>query len=119
MCSVGASLLIWLTPVGIQGTRGGVRPDGSTFQEDFTSSASWYEHAGLWGFFVLVLFSLPALIGVRAATTGRSLELSVLAALLMLACLLAGFSIGFTYLPAAVALAVAAVLSWIRPTRSS
>ena len=62
-----------------------------------------------------MLFSLPALIGVWAASTGRSLELSVLAALLMLACFLAGFSMGFAYLPAAIALVVAAALSWIRP----
>lgn len=108
--AVGASLYIFLSPVTISGVTGTRWRDSSEVVEAFTRQQSWYEAQGLWGVFVLVIFSGLYISAVRLAWRGKYRALAILSVFAFGLTVVTGFSIGGAYLPAALGLIIGALV---------
>ena len=108
--AVGASLYIFFSPVTMSGVTGTLRRGSGEVVEVFTRQQSWYEAQGLWGVFVLVIFSGFYLLAVRLAWRGKYGVLAILSVIAIGLSIVTGFSIGAAYLPAALGLFVGALL---------
>jgi len=108
--AIGASLYVFFSPVSGQGVSGRLYRDSSTVIETFTTEQSWYEAQGLWGVFVLVVFTAVYLLAVGLAWTSNFVALAVLSLIALALSVIAGFSIGAIYLPAALALSIGALV---------
>ncbi len=108
--AVGASLYIFFLPVTMSGVTGTLRRGSGEVVEVFTRQQSWYEAQGLWGVFVLVIFSGFYLLAVRLAWRGKYGVLAILSVIAIGLSIVTGFSIGAAYLPAALGLFVGALL---------
>ena len=103
---VGASLYIFHSPVTAHGVTGIMLRDSSEIVETFTRDQSWYEAQGLWGVLVLVIFSGLYLLSVRIAWRGNYMALAIVCVVALALSIVAGFSIGGAYLPAALGLLI-------------
>jgi hypothetical protein len=108
--AVGASLYIFFSPVTMSGVTGTLRRGSGEVVEVFTRQQSWYEAQGLWGVFVLVIFSGFYLLAVRVAWRGKYGVLAILSVIAIGLSIVTGFSVGAAYLPAALGLFVGALL---------
>ena len=123
--AVGASLYIFFSPVTTSGVTGTLRRDSSEVVEIFTRQQSWYEAQGLWGILVLVIFSGLYILAVRVAFKGKYGALTIMGIVAVALSILAGFSIGVAYLPAAMGLLIGALVlissrfSWFLRKRDS
>jgi len=108
--AVGVSLYVFFSPVTISGVTATRWRDSSEVVEVFTRQQSWYEMQGLWGVFVLVIFSGLYISAVRLAWRGKYRALVILSVFAFALSVVTGFSIGGAYLPAALALFVGALL---------
>ena len=108
--AVGASLYIFFSPVTISGVRGTMRRGSSEVVEFFTRQQSWYEAQGLWGVIVLVIFSGFYLLALRVAWRGKYRALAVMGVVAIALSIVAGFSIGAAYFPAALGLFIGALV---------
>jgi hypothetical protein len=106
--SVLMSLYLAVIPTG-QGVTTTILADGAQIQREFTTYL--LERNPVSGSIALSVAALLGLSGGWAAWTGRRKVLWSAAGLFFLGTLVAGFSIGPAYLPAAGALLLAAVLS--------
>lgn len=107
---VGASLYIFLSPVTISGVTSTLLRDSSEVVRTFTRQQSWYETQGLWGVFVLLIFSGFYLLAARLAFRGNYKGLLIISVVALALSVVTGFSIGAIYLPAALGLFIGALL---------
>ena len=109
--AIGASLYIFFSPISGQVvTASGIFGDSSTVVETFTKEQSWYEAQGLWGVFVLVIFSGLYLLAARLAWRSNYVALAFVSVIAVALSIITGFSIGGVYLPAALGLFVATLM---------
>ena len=109
--ATGASLYIFFSPMTAQVvTARIVNGNPRHIVETFTREQSWYEAQGLWGVCVLAIFAGLYLLAVRLAWRGRYAALATLSAIAITLSILAGFSIGGAYVPAALGLLVGTLL---------
>ncbi len=109
--AIGASLYIFFSPISVQVvTASGIFGDSSTVVETFTKEQSWHEAQGLWGVFVLVIFSGLYLLAVRLAWRSNYVALAFVSVTAVALSIITGFSIGGVYLPAALGLFVATLM---------
>ncbi len=87
-----------------------MRRDSSEVVEFFTRQQSWYEAQGLWGVLVLVIFSGFYLLALRVAWRGKYRALAVMGVVAIALSIVAGFSIGAAYFPAALGLFIGALV---------
>ncbi len=103
--AVGASLYIFFSPISGRGVRtSGIVGVPNAVVETFTTEQSWYEAQGLWGVFVLAIFAGLYLLAVRLAWRSHYIALAVFSVVAVALSIIAGFSIGGIYLPAALGL---------------
>ncbi len=103
--AVGASLYIFFSPISGRGVRtSGIVGAPNAVVETFTTEQSWYEAQGLWGVFVLAIFAGLYLLAVRLAWRSHYIALATLSVVAVALSIIAGFSIGGIYLPAALGL---------------
>ncbi len=107
---VGASLYIFFSPVTISGVTSTLFRDSSEVVRAFTRQQSWYEAQGLWGVLVLLIFSGFYLLAARLAFRGNNKGLLIMSVVALVLSVVAGFSIGGVYLPAALGLFIGALL---------
>ena len=109
--AIGASFYILLSPISGQGvtSRRNFGELGSVV-EIFTTKQTWYEAQGLWGIFVLVIFTSIYLLAVQLAWRNSYLALTILSVIAIALSVVAGFSIGGLYFPAAAGLLIAALI---------
>ena len=115
LLAAGAGLLLAFSPV-YQGVREAASSSGAV-----TSSRDRATLVGENGAWAVVLLCVPvalAVLGLAGSVRGRSRLVWVLAGVLLGFVVLGGFSIGLFYLPAAVALLLAAGLTEARGGRS-
>ena len=108
--AVGASLYIFSLPVSVHGVTDLMLRDSSTVVQAFTREQSWYEARGLWGILWLVIFSGLYLLAIRVAWRGNHLALAIMSVIAVALSIVAGFSIGGTYLPAALGLFIGTLM---------
>lgn len=109
--AVAASCYIFLSPVSGQGVRARrTFGESGSVVETFTTEATWYESQGLWGVFVLVVFAGLYLLAVYLAWRRSYVALTILSLFAIVLSIIAGFSIGGAYLPAAVGLLTGALM---------
>ena len=108
--AVGASLYIFSSPVSVHGVTDLIFRDSSTVVEVFSREQSWYEAQGLWGVLWLVLFSGLYLLAVRVAWRGNYIVLAIMSVTAVALSVVAGFSIGGAYLPAALGLFIGTLM---------
>ncbi len=109
--AIGASLYILLAPISGQGVtlrRNFGEP--LSFVDTFTTEQSWYEAQGLWGVFVLVVFAGLYLLAVHLAWRSNYIAVTILSVFAIALSIIAGFSIGMLYFPAAVGLLIGALI---------
>ena len=109
--AVGASIYIFFSPLSGHGVtaRRTFGESGSVI-ETYVTEQSWYEAQGLWGVFVLAVFAGIYLFAVRLAWNGRYNALTIVSMITIALSIIAGFSIGGIYFPAAVGLVVGALI---------
>ncbi len=117
--AVGASLYIFFSPISGRGVRtSGIVGAPNAVVETFTTEQSWYEAQGLWGVFVLAIFAGLYLLAVRLAWRSHYIALAVLSVVAVALSIIAGFSIGGIYLPAALGLFMGTLMllssRWLR-----
>ncbi len=109
--AVGASIYIFFSPLTGQGvTAGRTFGESGIVVETYVTEQSWYEAQGLWGVFVLVVFAGIYLFAVQLAWNGRYIALTIVSVITIALSIIAGFSIGGIYFPAAVGLVVGALI---------
>jgi hypothetical protein len=108
--AIGASLFIFFSPVTARGVTSRSFRDSSIVVETFTKQQSWYEAQGLWGVFVLVIFSGLYLLAVRLAWRSNYVALAFVSVIAVALSIITGFSVGGVYLPAALGLFVATLM---------
>ncbi len=109
--AIGASFYILFAPISGQGvtSRRNFGESGSVV-EIFTTKQTWYEAQGLWGIFVLVIFASICLLAVHLAWRNNYMALTILSVIAIALSVVAGFSIGGLYFPAAAGLLIAALI---------
>ena len=117
--AVGASLYIFFSPISGRGVRtSGIVGAPNAVVETFTTEQSWYEAQGLWGVVVLVIFAGFYLLAVRLAWRSHYIALATLSVVAVALSIIAGFSIGGIYLPAALGLFMGTLMllssRWLR-----
>ncbi len=117
--AVGASLYIFFSPISGRGVRtSGIVGAPNAVVETFTTEQSWYEAQGLWGVFVLAIFAGLYLLAVRLAWRSHYIALATLSVVAVALSIIAGFSIGGIYLPAALGLFMGTMMllssRWLR-----
>ncbi len=117
--AVGASLYIFFSPISGRGVRtSGIVGAPNAVVETFTTEQSWYEAQGLWGVFVLAIFAGLYLLAVRLAWRSHYIALATLSVVAVALSIIAGFSIGGIYLPAALGLFMGTLMllssRWLR-----
>lgn len=117
--AVGISLYIFFSPISGRGVRtSGIVGAPNAVVETFTTEQSWYEAQGLWGVFVLAIFAGLYLLAVRLAWRSHYIALAVLSVVAVALSVIAGFSIGGIYLPAALGLFMGTLMllssRWLR-----
>ncbi|MEE8078382.1 MAG: hypothetical protein V3T18_05240 [Pseudomonadales bacterium] len=109
--AVGASIYIFFSPLSGRGiTARRTFGESGSVVETYVTEQSWYEAQGLWGVFVLVVFAGIYLFAVRLAWNGRYIALTIVIVITIALSIIAGFSIGGIYFPAAVGLVVGALI---------
>ena len=118
MWSVVAGLVLLLTPLEVQTlTAQGIAEDAASAVES-SQSITWYEAQGLAGIVLLVLFALLYVAMAYLSWVKRWIGAASFAAIAILLTLLAGFSIGAFYMPAAMLSLVGLILLGIRRMRT-
>jgi hypothetical protein len=110
ICALGASFFIFFSPVSGHGVTGVMFRDSGTVADVFSRQQSWYEAQGLWGILILVLFSGLYLLAVRTAWRGDHVALAIMSVTAVALSVIAGFSIGAAYLPAALGLFIGTLM---------
>jgi len=108
--AVGASLYIFSLPVSVHGITDVMFCDSSTVVEAFTREQSWYEARGFRGTLWLVFFSGLYLVAVRVAWSDNHTALAIMSVTAVALSVVAGFSIGGAYLPAALLLFIGSLM---------
>ena len=109
--AVGASIYVFFSPLSGQGvTARRTFGESGSVVETFMTEQSWYEAQGLWGIFVLAIFAGIYLFAVRLAWNGHYIALTIVSVISIALSIIAGFSIGGIYFPAAVGLLVGALI---------
>ena len=109
--AVGASIYIFFSPLSGQGvTARRTFGESGSVVETYVTEQSWYGAQGLWGIVVLVVFAGIYLFAVRLAWNGRYIALTIVSVITIALSIIAGFSIGGIYFPAAVGLVVGALI---------
>ena len=109
--AVGASIYIFFSPLTGQGvTARRTFGESGIVVETYVTEQSWYEAQGLWGVFVLVVFAGIYLFAVQLAWNGRYIALTIVSVITIALSIIAGFSIGGIYFPAAVGLVFGALI---------
>ena len=109
--ATGASLYIFFSPISAQVvTARRVFGASRDIVEIFTREQTWYEAQGFWGICVLAIFTGLYLLAVRLAWRRRYTALAMLSVIAIALSIVAGFSIGAAYLPAALGLMVGTLL---------
>lgn len=108
--SLAASIYIFFAPVSRHGVTGRFSHDAGMVVEHANMNQSWYEAQGLWGTSWLVLFSLLYLLAARTAWRGNYNALAAVTLAAGTLSIVAGFSIGSAYLPAALGLLIATLM---------
>lgn len=105
--SGGVSLYIFFTPLNVNGvTATMVRGSGEVVRT-FNEQQSWYEAQGPEGVVALAAFSSLYLLALWMTWKGNYQALAILCAIAIALSLIAGFSIGVAYMPAALGLLIA------------
>ena len=118
--SIGAGLWIALTALTVESVTIFQSVTGESTFEQATRQVSWYSAQGLWGIIVLLIFA-----GLYAGAAyfhwkSKKWPAGLISILAILLTILAGFSIGAFYLPAALAALVGTILLIIpKPTPAS
>ena len=99
-------LYVLLAPVYVQSSTASTISGVPTTVEEHTFQQSLFQTQGIWGVFVLVIFAGLYCLGVYLAYVETFTLLGLLSFGLLLLSYLAGFSIGFLYLPAAISLLI-------------
>ena len=118
MWSVVAGLVLLLTPLEVQTlTAQGIADDAASAIVS-SQSITWYEAQGLTGILILVLFAFLYVGMAYLSWVKRWIGAALFAAIAILLTLLAGFSIGAFYMPAAMLSLVGLILLGIHRLRS-
>ena len=108
--AIGASLYIFFAPITVVSTPSKLFRDSTVVVETFTRELSWFEAQGLWGVFVLLMFAGLYLLAARLAWRSQYTGLTILSLIAIAVSIIAGFSIGGIYLPAALGLLAGALI---------
>jgi hypothetical protein len=108
--AIGASLYIFFAPITVVSTPSKLFRDSTVVVETFTRELSWFEAQGLWGVFVLLMFAGLFLLAARLAWRSQYTALTILSLIAIAMSIIAGFSIGGIYLPAALGLLAGALI---------
>jgi hypothetical protein len=109
--AIGASLYIFFSPISAQVVTARQDFGNSTdIVETISREQSWYQAQGLWGVCVLAVFAGFYLLVLRLAWRGHYTAVAMLSVISIALSIVAGFSIGGAYLPAASVLMIGAVL---------
>jgi len=98
--AIGAGIYLLLSPTVIEEIAATSGADGSITIEELSKQASWYEVQGAWGVIVLLIFALLYSSTAYLAWRTRLIALAIASSLALMLTVLAGFSIGFLYIPA-------------------
>jgi len=98
--AIGAGIYLLLSPTVIQEIVATSSADGSQTIEELSRQVSWYEVQGVWGVIVLLIFALLYSSTALLAMRSRIVALAIASSLALMLTVLAGFSIGFLYIPA-------------------
>ena len=98
--AIGAGIYLLLSPTVIQEFVATTSADGSQTIEELSRQVSWYEVQGVWGVIVLLIFALLYSSTAYLASRNRLVALAIASSLALMLTVLAGFSIGFLYIPA-------------------
>ncbi len=109
--AIGASFYILFSPISGQGVTSRRNfGDPGIVVEIFTTEQSWYEAQGLWGVFVLAIFAGLYILAVHLAWRSNYIAVTILSVFAFALSIIAGFSIGMLYFPAAVGLFIGAMI---------
>ena len=108
--SIGAGLWIALTPLPVESVTIFQSVTGESTFEQATRQVSWYSAQGLWGIIVLLIFAGMYAGAAYLAWKSKKWPAGLLSILAGVLTILAGFSIGAFYLPAALAVLVGTIL---------
>ena len=108
--AIGASLYIFFAPITIVSTPSKLFRDSTIVVETITRELSWFEAQGPWGVFVLLIFSGLYVLAARLAWRSQYTRLTILSLIATAMSIIAGFSIGGIYLPAALGLLAGALI---------
>jgi len=98
--AIGAGIYLLLSPTVIKEIVATSSADGSQTIEELSRQVSWYEVQGVWGVVVLLIFALLYSSTALFAMRSRIVALAIASSLALMLTVLAGFSIGFLYIPA-------------------
>ena len=108
--AIGASLYIFFVPITVVTTPSKLFRDSTVVVETSTRELSWFEAQGLWGVLVLLMFPGLYLLATRLAWRSQYTGLTILSLIAIAVSIIAGFSIGGIYLPAALGLLAGALI---------
>jgi len=108
--SIGAGLWIALTPLTVVSVTSSESITGESTFEHATRQVSWYSVQGLWGIIILLIFAGMYAGAAYFAWKSKKWPAGIISFLAVVLTILAGFSIGAYYLPAALSVLVGTIL---------
>ena len=105
--AVGVSLYIFFTPMNVSGVTGAMTRNSDEILKFFTRQQSWYEAQGPGGVIALAVFSGVYLLALGVTWKRNYQALAIICAIAVALTVIAGFSIGVAYVPAALGLLIA------------